>query len=113
MTGEPIMDRARPNLDRLTAEFAARKAVMAEAVANIQAQARAAADRLGVVEEPAPREQPSDDEQPDSWLVAGYDKPAQHHAGRGPVGGLDRLESGELSWREVFSPTTTDRDARA
>lgn len=109
------MEHARPNLDRLAAGFAARKAVMAKAVADIEAQARAAAARLGVVvaDEPEPHARPSDEEQPDTWLVAGYDKPARHGTGRGPVSGLDRLESGELSWKEVFSDTTTDRDARA
>nr|WP_042190941.1 hypothetical protein [Kibdelosporangium sp. MJ126-NF4]CEL19728.1 hypothetical protein [Kibdelosporangium sp. MJ126-NF4]CTQ96953.1 hypothetical protein [Kibdelosporangium sp. MJ126-NF4] len=107
------MDHARHSLDRLRSEFAARQAVMARTVADLQARTRAEAERLRVAEVPTPHEQVADDEQPESWMVAGYGTPTQHGTGGGPVGGLDRLESGELPWKEVFSDTTTDRDARA
>ncbi|ONI88204.1 hypothetical protein ALI144C_07065 [Actinosynnema sp. ALI-1.44] len=103
------MDHARHNLDRLRAEFATRQAAMAKAVADLQEWTRSEAERLRVAEEPVPHQQVADDEQPESWMVSGYTTPAQHSTG----GGLDRLASGELSWREVFSDTTTDRDARA
>ncbi|ALG09997.1 hypothetical protein [Kibdelosporangium phytohabitans] len=102
------MDHARHSLDRLRAQFAVRQAAMAKAVADLRERSRSEAERLRVAEEPAPHQQVADDEQPESWMVSGYGTPA-----RGTVGGLDRLESGELSWREVFSDTTTDRDARA
>jgi hypothetical protein len=114
------MDRASLNLDRLRAEVAARQEVMAKAVAGVQARARAEAERLRAAEQPPsqPRGQEADDDEcdtRDSWMVGGYNSSPAPRGGASPVhqAALDKIESGELTWKDVFSDTTRDRDARA
>lgn len=116
--GEP-MDRARPHLDRLRAEVAARQEAMAKVVADVQARTRAEVERLRAAEQPSPRAQVADDDDEydtrESWMVGGRGSAPQPRTGANPVhqAALDKIESGELTWKDVFAGTTPDPDARA
>lgn len=111
------MDRARLDLGRLRAEVAARQEVMAKAVADVQARTRAEVERLRAAEEPPPRQQVADDEYDtqESWMVHGHNSAPESRSGTNPAHQvvLDKLESGELTWKDVFSDSTRDPGARA
>jgi hypothetical protein len=102
------MDRGRPSLDRLMAEVAARQATMAKAVADVQARTRAEVERLRA-DEPPPQPQVDADEydQTESWMVTGYTTPPapRSHVDPARQEVLSKLESGVLTWKDVFSDT--------
>jgi hypothetical protein len=112
-----LMDRARLDLGRLRAEMAARQEVMAKVVADVQARTRAEVERLHAAEAPPPKEQAGDDEcdTQESWMLNGYDSAPESRSGTNPAhqAVVGKLESGELTWKDVFSDATRDPDARA